>query len=182
MTQEQYQLQLEPVAFLPSSRSGKLATVAQLIKTGVIPQGQAAGLYEEPDIAHVNRILLAPQRNNERKMQIIGDPKKPLPSFDEWSDLDGALLLCKQYYNRAEDEGAPDVVLTRYREAGDMILAIQAQAKTKAAADAAAMAPPAPAGDPMAGGMPPGMPGGMPPMDPTGGGMPPMSGAPPMAA
>lgn len=169
MTQEQYRLQLEPVAFLSQSRSGKLAQSAELVKTGVVEQKWASTLFDEPDIAHVNRIRLAPFHNAERMMEVLGDPKKPMPSPEEWHDLDLLLEMTKAYYNRAQNEGAPDEVLSRYLEFGDLVLEVPKMVARKAAADA----PPAPA-------MPPDAMGGMPPDPMAGGPMPPMPGGPPM--
>lgn len=184
VTREQYRLQLEPVAFMPHTRSGKLAAAAELIKTGVIRQDQAAALFDEPDLAHLNRIELAPKRNAERLMEVVGNPDKPMPSPEEWHDLTLLLDLTKKYYNRAQSEDAPDEVQIRYREFGDMVIAVQDLLKRREAEKAAALAPPAPGGamppgPGPAGAMPMGGPGSM---DPAAGGMPPMPGAPPMAA
>lgn len=180
MQREQYRLQLEPTSFLPHTRAGKLAAAAELIKTGVIGQDKAATLFDEPDIAHVNRLELAPRHNGERMMVLIGNPKHPMPVPEEWHDLDLLLAMTKQYYNRAQNEKAPEAVQMRYREFGDLVLATQKQAAKKMAEEQAAMKPPAPP------------PGAAPPMDPMtgapmpgdlmgGGGMPP-AGMPPIAA
>jgi hypothetical protein len=176
MTPDQYRLQLEPVNFLSQTRSGKLAQTAELIKTGVIEQKWAATLYEEPDLAHVNRIRLATDHNAERMVKVIGNRKKPMPVPEEWHDLDLLLELTKAYYNRAQNEiketdPAYEEVLTRFREFGDLVIAAQDRIAKAEAEKAAAMAPPP-------------MPGGPMPPDPN---MPPpgpMPGAPidPMAA
>jgi hypothetical protein len=175
MTQDKYRLQLEPTSSLPHTRAGKLAAVAELIKTGVVPQSQAMSLYDEPDIAHVNRLELATRKRAEKVMEIVGDPRKPMPMPDEWNDLEMMLTMCKQYYNRAQNEIEDDdaegqKALTRYREFGDFILEVQAQATKRATEAANANMPAAPPG---AMPMPPG-----PPMTPGAVPIDPMAGAP----
>lgn len=195
LTGDQYRLQLEPVNFLPSTRAGKLAAVTELIQTGVFLPEAAAGLFDEPDIAHQNRLQLAMQKNIEKKMEQAGRVNKPMPTVEEWHDLDMYLDYCKKYFNRAQAEGAPPEVETRYRDLGDMVLLVMEQLKDPAVApqdpmDPSLGMPGMPPGGPPMGpdpmGMPPGLPPGMPPdmgapMPPDMGGMPPVM-MPPMAA
>lgn len=165
MDEEQYRLQVEPTSAIPQSRAGKLAWISEMIAKGVMPSIAAASLYDEPDIAHANRIQLATLKNIERMVQIAGDPSLDLPTPEEWHDLDTFLVYCKAYYNRAQSEGAPEEVQARYRDLGDAVLALQAKAKPVAPSppmsvppDAAAIPPGAMAGappDPMAAGLPP---------------------------
>ncbi len=131
-----YRLEIEPTSFLPSTRAGKLAGLAELVKNGIVPQWAAAGAFEEPDIAHTNRVVLAKYHNAERMMQMVGNPKKhpiapvPLP----YHDLDLLLAFAVAYYNRAECDIAErdkmrDKVLGRY---GDFIdLTIEAIKRKK---------------------------------------------------
>lgn len=209
MTRKQYRLQLEPVGFMPSTRAGKLAATAELIKNGVIQQNQAQDLYDEPDLAHLNRLTLAPQHNNQRMCELVGMLNKPLPRPSEYHDLAGLLAMCRQYYNRAENEMDPvkhakerQAVLLRYMDFGDAIIALQdsmarAQAEKDAQMRRDAEASLAPAGGgagmggsaeagpamdmPMPPGLPPGPAPGMgdPGMPPPM--MPPGPAAPPMA-
>lgn len=161
---DQYRLQLEPVNYLPSTRAGKLAAVAELVKTGVIKSAQAASLYDEPDIAHANRNELAEQRNCERIVEQAGRLDKPFPDVDEWHNLDMLLDLCKKYRNRAQAEGAPPEVDTRYADLGDMILLVKKRMNDQAAP------PPMPGAEGQPG-LPPGaapMPGPPGPMGPPG--------------
>lgn len=169
LTKDQYRLQLEPTSSLPSTRAGKYAAIAEMIKTGVIKQEQAADLYDEPDIAHHNRVELAPKHNAQRIMEVVGNLERELPVPEEWHDHTELLRLCKCYYNRAQNElaGAKDQaeageVLKRYREFGDMVLAVQKLAKKRAADEQAAAQPPAPMGA-----APGGPPMPAPPMDMT---------------
>jgi hypothetical protein len=167
---DSYRLQLEPVNFLPTTRAGKLAAVAELVKTGVFSQEVAADMFDEPDIAHHNRVERAPKKNCERMMQQIGRLDRPIPAVEEWHPLEMLLDSTKKYFNRAQAEGAPPEVETRFREFGDMVIATMELQKEKALA----------AAPPMPGGMPPGAPmppGAMPPP-----GMPPDPMSAPMPA
>lgn len=197
MTRKQYRLQLEPVGFMPSTRAGKLAATNELIKVGAIQQNQATELYDEPDLAHLNRLQLALRHNNERMCEQVGMLTKPMPQPCEYHDLAGLLAMAKQYYNRAENEMDPikhrterQRVLLRYMDFCDRIIAVQdlmAKAEAEKAAqmrrDAEAQLPPP--GGQMDAGAGPGMPpvgdmGAAPPgMPPTM--TPPPAGAPAMA-
>ena len=199
MTRKQYRLQLEPVGFMPSTRAGKLAATAELIKNGIIAQNQAADLYDEPDIAHLNRLQLAMNHNNQRMCELVGQLDKPLPQPCEYHDLAGLLAMARQYYNRAENEIDPvkhgaerQRVILRFMDFCDRIIALQDVLAAKEAEKAAQMRRDAEAQGMPPGGMPPGpdmgampAPGGgpMPPdamMGPAAG-TPPMMAAPPMA-
>lgn len=195
MTRNQYRLQLEPVGFMPSTRAGKLAATAELIKNGVIAQSQAADLYDEPDLAHLNRMVLAPQHNNQRMCEQVGMLNRPMPRPSEYHDLGGLLAMCKQYYNRAENEMDPvkhaterQQVLLRFMDFGDAIIALQDTMARSEAEKAAQMRRDAEAALPPAGGAVPGAPmgAGGPPPGPDMGAMPPPmmppGGAPPPMA
>jgi hypothetical protein len=173
MTRKQYRLQLEPVGFMPSTRAGKLAATNELIKVGAIQQNQATELYDEPDLAHLNRLQLALRHNNERMCEQVGLLTKPMPQPCEYHDLAGLLAMAKQYYNRAENEMDPvkhrkerQQVLLRFMDFCDKIIAVQdvvAKAEAEKAAqmrrDAEAAMPPA-GGAPMDTGAGQGMPPG----------------------
>lgn len=164
MEEEQYRLQIEPTSSIPSTRAGKLAWISEMIGKGVMPSSSAALLYDEPDVAHANRVQLAALKNVERMVELAGDPTKELPTPEEWHDLDALLVYCKAYYNRAQAENAPEEVQSRYRDLGDAALLIRDRGKQEPAVNPTA--PPQPPGppmgappglDPMAAGMPPGM-------------------------
>lgn len=63
-----YHLILEPVNFLPDSRGGKLATVEEARKAGLLGSDpmQTAALFDEPDLQRANRHLLGPYRMLEK--------------------------------------------------------------------------------------------------------------------
>lgn len=183
---DKYEIGIEPISQIPTTRAGKFAWVSEMIAKGVIPSSQAPALYDEPDVAHANRILLAKLKNCEKMMGMLGDPEKypEPPTPDEWHDLPLLLEYARAYYNRAQAERCPvdappeaqdraDLVETRYREFGDAVVALQAKAKAPPPSDPLALAaggapvppdpmqpaPPPMAGiDPMAGAAPPMMP------------------------
>ncbi len=144
---DEYRLQAEPISAIPTTRGGKLKWISEMLAKGVIPSDQAASLYDEPDVAHANRILLGAMKNAERIMEILGDETKEMPTPEEWHDLDLLVVYCKAYFNRAQAENAPPEVETRYREFGDAAIALRDKAK------GAAALPPGPPMDPAA--MPP---------------------------
>lgn len=174
---DEYRLQSEPISAIPSTRGGKLAWISEMIAKGVIPSSQAASLYDEPDVAHANRILLGAMKNVERMMEELGRPDRypDPPRPEEWHDLELALVYCKAYFNRAQAEHAPPEVETRYREFGDDVIRLQQMAQPATPTlPAPGAAPPMPS-DPMAAGMP-----GLPAPDPMG--VPPLPTPPPYNA
>ena len=165
MDEEQYRLQIEPTSSIPSTRAGKLAWISEMIAKGIMPSSAAAGLYDEPDVAHANRVQLATLKNVERMVEIAGDPAQDLPTPEEWHDLDTLLVYCKAYYNRAQSEGAPEEVQSRFRDLGDAALLIRDRGKQVPPMDPGAPPPGAP--------LPPGPPMAPPGLDPMAAGMPP---------
>jgi hypothetical protein len=169
---DKYRLEMEPVNYIPDTRAGKFATIQELTAAGIIPQWLAPALYDEPDLQKAQMINCAAFFNQERIMEQLGDEGAPMIMPDAYHDLDIALKMAVAYVNYAESEGAPESVVSRYRQYADAVAEMKAPA--------AAPAPPMP--DPMAAGAPPMDPGmppvdpmaPMPPMDPTGGALPPM--------
>ncbi len=164
MEEEQYTLEIEPTSYLPHTRAGKLAAVSELSKAGIMDPDDAADQFEEPDIAHYNRINRAPRHNAHRVMGILGRPAEEAPMPEPLWDLKYHLKLARDYYNRSQCDKAPEEVQARYR---DYIDAVQDELDKSASG----MTPEAAAGP--GGPMPP--PPGAPPMDP----MAAMPGAPP---
>lgn len=110
----QYCLQIEAVNFLPDTRAGKLAVVEQLARAGVIEQWLVPTLFDEPDLVQANGILLAAFKNAMRKMDELADEDLPMPIPEDMNDLDLELKLVTAYYNRVQEEKAPDTVQDRY--------------------------------------------------------------------
>lgn len=163
-----YCLQIEAVNFLPETRAGKLAVVEQLAKAGVIEQWLVPTLFDEPDLEQANAMQLSAFRNSLKKMDMIANPNKPMPMPEALNDLDLELKMTTAYYNRVQEESAPEEVQTRFR---DYATAITEQIKKKnqaAQLPDGSVAPGAPMGPPMPQPAMPGMPPGM-PMPPPGG-------------
>lgn len=150
LSKDQYKLKLEPENFLPNTKAGKLSAVEQLAKAGVIPQWLVPSLFDEPDLVQANGLLLAPFRNAMRKMDILLDEDKPIPLPEKYNDLELELKIVTAYYNRVQEEEAPDEVQDRFRQYADLVA--DALQKTK---PPPAPAPPMdPAQEPLPGGVP----------------------------
>lgn len=121
LEKEQYVLKIEPVNFLPDTRGGKLSVVEQLAKAGVIPQWLVPTLFDEPDLQQANSIMLAPWRNAMRKMDLLADADKPTPVPEPYNDLELELKVVTAYYNRVQEEGAPEEIQTRFRDYADLV-------------------------------------------------------------
>lgn len=165
-----YHLILEPVNFLPESRSGKLATVREMADAGLLSDPmQTAALFDEPDIAAANRHLLGPYRRLEKWLEDLTNLDVPLedcvptPYMLRIPNLAKSMLLGE--LDMAEAESAEEEVLERFRWAVDMLKGAEeelAQQEAQKAMPAPGAMPPMQ--DPAAAAMP--MPQGM-PMDPT---------------
>jgi hypothetical protein len=155
----QYKLQVEAENFLPHTKAGKLAVVEQLAKAGVIPQWMVPALFEEPDLAGANRLILAPYKNCLRKMDILLEEDGPMPTPEPLNDLDLELKIVTAYYNLVQEDGAPAEVQDRFNQYADLIAAAkkkkaQAGASVPGAMGPGAADPMAPAEGPLPGGVP----------------------------
>lgn len=126
-----YHLTLEPINFLPDSRAGKLSTVAELSKAGLIPDPtMTADLFDEPDLARANRSVLGPKHNIDRMLEDLADEDVPmidcLPGI--YTNLDLFVLMAKGEMEDAAAMRAPDEVLSRYDEAIKYAKTLQDQA------------------------------------------------------
>jgi hypothetical protein len=179
-----YHLGVEPINFLPDSRAGKLAFVKEMASAGLIPDpSMTASLFDEPDIARMNRWTLGPVRNLERVMEGLADPKVQMLDIapDEYMNLKLGILMAKGELEDAASLGADETVLERYRQW--IGLAKDADSTATSGANASPSLPGMPTGAgmpamPTAGSLQPGLGGGGPSMaGPPG--MPPMpTGAP----
>jgi hypothetical protein len=116
-----YRLRIEPIGFLPDTRAGKLSAVEQLAKAGVIPQWLVPTLFDEPDLQQANSILLAPFHNCMRKMDLLAEEDVALPIPEAYNDLQLELKIATAYYNRVQNENAPEEVQDRYRQYVDLV-------------------------------------------------------------
>jgi hypothetical protein len=171
----EYHLTIEAINFLPDTRAGKLAAIAELAKAGLITDPKIImSQFDEPDMQRMYRSELGALNNLYRIMEGLADPDVPFIEIapQPHIDLKRGLEMAKGELNDAEADGAPEEILERYRK----WLGLCEAEKNKAATAANANMGPA-----TAGGMAPGM--GAPPMN--GNGPPPMAPgmpAPGMAA
>jgi hypothetical protein len=182
MDADQYRLEMEPVSFVPDTRAGKLSAAQELTQAGIIPQWLAASLFDEPDLAKAQMFNLAAYWNQERIMEQLGDPDADMLVPEPHHDLEIALKMAVAYVNYAESEGAPEEVVSRYRQYADLVVEAKKPPDVPADPMAAAMggmpmdpmagAPPMPGGPMPPMGAPPGMPPGAPPPPPDLGGLP----------
>lgn len=159
---EQYQIGVEPVSWVPDSIPGKLARLKEMSGLQLWSAIELLELYEVPDLAASTRELLAPLKLARKIMRDIGDKKKPVPMPEPLWDLELHKKLAIAGYQLAQVDNANDEVVARFRDYVDLVQDEIDKAKKGAAQDAGGAAP----ADPMAAaaGMPP--PDGMPPMDP----------------
>lgn len=114
-----HEMRLEPVNFLPDTRAGRLESVAELSKAGVITDPtMLAELFTEPDIQAANREMLGPRRAASKIIEIINDRDRNINEAYPDPHLDLAGLkkrLLSEYANARADEADGDT-LARYRE------------------------------------------------------------------
>lgn len=160
LEEQTYRLALEPVNFIPETRAGKLSIVGQLAQAGVIPQWLVATLFDEPDLAQANRILLAAFKNCMRKMDDLASIEKDAPMPEPYNDLELEQKISTAFYNAIQEERAPLEIQERYRNYVDQVEDLIKKKKL-------GMAPPPMPVDPLAASMP-----GAAPMLPPGAAMP----------
>lgn len=178
-----YHVVAEPVNFLPDSRAGKLAQVAELAKAGLLENGapETLALFDEPDLNRANRHLLGPYRMIERWCESLADVDVPLEELVPTPLMvaQGALAvkMCTGELCNVIAEGADEEVQERFRWALDLLDAATQQLSQPpqgSIAPPGAEAAPAAGTPPMSAMPPPGMPG---PMDQMAA---PAPGGPPM--
>lgn len=165
-----YHLILEPINFLPDSRSGKLATVKEMADAGLLSNPmQTAALFDEPDVARANRYMLGPYRRIEKWLEDLANldiPEEdlvPTPYMLRIPNLAKEMLLGEMDMVEAEINSEritddEEKVLARFRWACDMLKAAEEELAKQDAAKAPAAPAPMPAAppvDPMAAAAPP---------------------------
>lgn len=102
-----FHLGVEPINFLPDSRAGKLSWVKEATSAGLIPDpSMTADLFDEPDIARMNRTTLGPKHNLDRIMEGIADPEVDMLELapDEYMNLPLGVLMAKGELNEVQAE------------------------------------------------------------------------------
>jgi hypothetical protein len=135
-------------------------------------------LFDEPDLVQANGIMLAAFKNACARWTTSPTTICRCRFPSTYNDLDLELKLVTAYYNRMQDERAPDYIQDRFRQYIDLVVNAIKQKNGGDAAPNAGVNAPMPGAPPPGPPMPP-MPGGLPPM-PQGPVPPPtMVGAPP---
>ncbi len=161
-----YHLNIEPINFLPDTRSGKLDTLGDMAKIPGLLNNPliTASLFEEPDIARANRHLLGPIRMLEKVMEMLADKSVPLEDCVPTPYMLSSPGLAKEMaigeLGNAFSEEADDATLGRYRW---FLTMLDGEEKRSAPG---ATGPLPPGAMPTDASAPPPMPG-PPPMDPN---------------
>lgn len=168
-----YKLKLEPINFLPGTRSGKLEAIDSAAQAGIIRDpDDVLDLFDEPDLQRVNRKLLGPRRAIARLLRDLVDTSVNLFELqpDPWFPLESAMATVQAELNDAWADDAPEEVLQRFR---DWLTLAEAEQKRRA---------PPPPTDPTMAGPPPadgaGLGGAPPPAPPPAGPIPPAAPVP----
>lgn len=117
-----YNLVLEAVNFLPESRAGRLSTVSEMAKSGLLTDPeQIASLFDEPDLARANRSLLGPYEYAQFVADELLDDAKdvaeltPDPSLP-WLGNGKLRKYLQGIYAGAIAKGEDEATLDRFRD------------------------------------------------------------------
>jgi hypothetical protein len=165
-------MQMYPTSSLPTTPTGRLAYVQELISAGFINQAIGLSLLEVPDVDGYLSMKTAPLDDLMCTLDKLLYQKKYIAP-EPFQDLDMGIELFQLAYLRAKMDGAPDKALDNIRRW------IASADKMRSKARAAALPPPMPGmGQPLPPGAPSAIPGA--PQQPQA--MPPQAGAAPIAA
>lgn len=112
-----YQLTLEPINFISGTRGGKLEEAAEAAKAGLIPDPtMTAALFDEPDIARMNRPILGPFHRIEACMEGLADLEVDYMTIapDSSMNLPLAKLMAKGELEQAKADNAEDEIVARF--------------------------------------------------------------------
>src|SRR5690606_1169572 len=83
LERDQFAYKLEPTNFIPETRAGKLATVNELSKAGVLSDpSMVASLFDEPDLARANRLQNSSFDVVQMLCDTAADLDEPMPAID----------------------------------------------------------------------------------------------------
>jgi hypothetical protein len=103
-----------PTNFLPSTPSGKLQNVVELVKGGFYTQEEARELLDFPDLQKINNIKSAQREDILKVIEKMIDTEKYI-SPEPYMNLDLAKDLAQSYYLRCKCDDAPEEVLDLLR-------------------------------------------------------------------
>jgi hypothetical protein len=136
LDEDDYVLQLFPTSLLPNTPSGRLATVEDMMKIGLIDQVQGLRLLDYPDLDSFNMLANSALDNLYARLDKLIDPENPTYVPPEpYHNLQLSLQIATQYYERAQLDGIAEESLDYLRQYMDDCMRLMA----------AAQPPPAPA-------------------------------------
>lgn len=105
-----YQMKMFPVSLLPTTPSGRLQKIQELINTGLIPKEQALKLLDFPDLEAIEDLETASLKLTEKILFKIKDEGKYIPPEPQMQ-LDLAYKLTQQHYLKGKVEELPEEIL-----------------------------------------------------------------------
>ena len=109
MEMDQYIFQIFPSSLLPSTPSGRLQFVQEMMQSGIYDKESAVALLDFPDVEAANSQITATRDGILRIIADIEDEKGYDPPEPEMH-LEYALALSTTAYNAARNDGAPPTV------------------------------------------------------------------------
>ncbi len=181
MKEDEYQLQVFPTSFLPATPPGKLQTISEMMRMGLLSsKEEALAMLDVPDLDRIQSLTNAAWDDIELHLERIiehGDYHTPVPLMN----LELGVKMAQAQYLRSRIDGAPEEVLDLLLRFADECQALITRAQEEAMAQQAAAISPAGQPGPAAGGPAPQAPspgvGASPP--PAAGPPPPPGGATP---
>jgi hypothetical protein len=177
MKEDEYQLQVFPTSFLPATPAGKLQTISEMMRMGLLSsKEEALALLDVPDLDRVQSLSNAAWDDIELHLERIIDHQDyhpPVPLMN----LELGVKLGQAQYLRSRIDGAPEEVLDLLLRFVDECQALMRRAAEEAMAQQQAAAMP-PVGQP---GPAAGAPAPQAPPPDVGASPPPAAGPPPPA-
>lgn len=110
LPEDKYVMKLFPVGLLPSTPSGKLQKVQEMLQAGWLSKDQAMSLLDFPDLEQYQSLELANNKLIEKTINVMitsGKYYSPEPQMD----LVVAAQLAHKYYLKGRTENLPEEVL-----------------------------------------------------------------------
>lgn len=113
---DQFKLKLEGTNAVTGTIPGKLATLNELLKLGILPQQILGPNIDNPDLERVFSTINAAHNNIQWTIGLLEDTDKDLPEPEPFQDLQLGINLVKAAYNDNQASGAPEEVQERFQE------------------------------------------------------------------
>lgn len=142
MDRDEYVVELLPVSPIPTTFSGQVQQIEEMVARGLPPPAYATALLSSPDVWKAARIAMADADYVDHVIERLLDAATDLPMVLQAQNLELTFDMCRVELLNAVREGAPPEVVERIDQYMEMV--------------ADEMPPPLPPGPPMA--PPPGAP------------------------